>query len=426
MLSSLYIKNFRSILELTVDFSYGEGKAPNGWKERDELPFVEPVAGTRLVPCMAFFGANASGKTNIIRAVYNFLSLLAGTAPAVNFDPNKLNERFADTTLAATYISEKNSYEYRLTYDREGINEESLKKNGKLLYEISNLRPNFTEVLPTPEYTREKLQEILRVECSDGQGKQITSFLHKIGRNYQGLNKDLKAAFEFFNTKIVIHTNHSTIPIEQAVTLLANMHDGDRDAALREITGVIRRLDIDIVSMAMFPIQEKETEQSFSISNEKNAQPENRVQFRVESTHKNINGEDTVLDFKHESAGTKRLAGLVGLILYAIKSGCTLFIDELESSLHPLLLREVLSLFKKRRHNGTGAQLILTTHCTDLLDDSILRISEIALVRKNLSNGTMVKRLVDLKKDGEDIRNVTNFRKQYLQGFYSGVPHPAL
>lgn len=83
-------------------------------------------------------------------------------------------------------------------------------------------------------------------------------------------------------------------------------------------------------------------------------------------------------------------------------------------------------LFKTRRHNKKGAQLIVTTHNTDILDDAILRLSEIALVRKTLANGTLVRRLVDAKKEGEDIRNVTNFRKQYLAGFYSGVPHPAI
>ena len=89
-------------------------------------------------------------------------------------------------------------------------------------------------------------------------------------------------------------------------------------------------------------------------------------------------------------------------------------------------MREIVMLFKKRRHNPKGAQLIVTTHNTDILDDSILRLSEIALVRKTTANGTLIRRLVDAKKDGEDIRNVTNFRKQYLAGFYSAIPHPAL
>lgn len=101
----------------------------------------------------------------------------------------------------------------------------------------------------------------------------------------------------------------------------------------------------------------------------------------------------------------------------AAQIGGVLLVDELERSLHPLLVREVVLQFKKRRLNPKGAQLIITTHSTDLLDDSILRLSKIALVRKTTANSTMIRRLVEVKKAGEDIRNVTNFRKQYLAGF---------
>jgi hypothetical protein len=89
-------------------------------------------------------------------------------------------------------------------------------------------------------------------------------------------------------------------------------------------------------------------------------------------------------------------------------------------------MREIVLLFKNRRHNPKGAQIIFTTHNTDILDDSVLRLSEIALVRKTTANGTLVRRLVDVRNEGEDIRNVTNFRRQYLAGFYSGVPHTSL
>jgi len=145
------------------------------------------------------------------------------------------------------------------------------------------------------------------------------------------------------------------------------------------------------------------------------------------SRHKDISGRPVLLNFlTGASAGTQRLAGLVGLFLHALKTGSTLFIDELECSLHPLLMRELVLLFKKRSHNHKGAQLIFTTHNTDILDDTILRVSEIALTRKTPANGTMIRRLSDLKNEGVDIRNVTNFRKQYLEGFYSGIPHPAI
>lgn len=72
MISTFRIRNFRSILDMTVDFRFAEGKAPNGYKSWDTLPFIEAENGQRLVPCLALFGANASGKTNVIRAVSAF------------------------------------------------------------------------------------------------------------------------------------------------------------------------------------------------------------------------------------------------------------------------------------------------------------------------------------------------------------------
>ena len=127
-----------------------------------------------------------------------------------------------------------------------------------------------------------------------------------------------------------------------------------------------------------------------------------------------------------ESEGTVRLATIVAHLLRAIHMGVPMFIDELDRSLHPLLVRAVLSLFQQRERNKNRAQLIFTTHCTDLLDDEILRLSEIGIVLKNIKLGTKVKRLCDFRKEGTDIRNVTNFRNRYLEGFYSGVPYPEL
>jgi hypothetical protein len=202
----------------------------------------------------------------------------------------------------------------------------------------------------------------------------------------------------------------------------------DEGSALGEITDIVRRLDIDITAIDIVQ-REAGGNEAERLGDVVRINPQTGVRNRVQITavHQDAAGNPVALDFyRHESAGTQRLAGLVGFILYALKTGGVILVDELEGSLHPLLMREIVLLFKKRRRNPKGAQIIFTTHNTDILDDSILRVSEIALVRKTAANGTLVRRLVDAKKDGEDIRNVTNFRKQYLAGFYSGVPHPAL
>lgn len=430
MLSSFFIQNFRSILELKLDFSYGEAKAPNGYKKQEILPFIDAGEGHRLVPCMAFFGANASGKTNILKAAFVFRHMVTSPAGAKwpeIFDPNRLNRKFSDTVFAIEFLLDEHSFEYRIAFNAAEILEETLRKNGAPLYAIHRLEPNFFQKILSTTYSREKLSEVLRVECSDGEGHQTQLFLNRIGFGYPGLNADLKNAFDFFRSHFQITLNTRPILLPVAVKTLAAAMNGDEDAALKEITDVVRRLDIDITGIEIIKKELIEDEENPSSVTQTNSETGAKHSLLITAKHKDTSGKLTVLDFiKHESAGTQRLAGLVGMVLHALKTGGVLLVDELECSLHPLLMREIVILFKIRRNNPKGAQLIFTTHNTDILDDAILRVSEIALVKKTLANGTLVRRLVDLKKDGEDIRNVTNFRKQYLAGFYSGIPHPAL
>ena len=430
MLSSFFIRNFRSILELKLDFSYGEGKAPNGWQKQELLPFLEAENKQRFVPCMAFFGANASGKTNLLKAFAALRRLMASSVTAELseiFDPNLLNPKFSDTTFAVEFLLKGQCFEYRISFNATEILEESLRKNEEPLYAIQRLQPDFSPQIQSNTYSREKLSDILRVECSDGEKHQTKLFLNRVGFGYPGLNDDLKNASIFFRSHCRILQNTRPLHLSRAVGILALAMNGDEDAALREITDVVRRLDIDIAALEIGKKETETGESNPSDISETNPQLAARSFPIITATHKDASGKPTLLDFiKHESAGTQRLAGLVGMVLYSLKTGSVLLVDELECSLHPLLLREIILLFKTRRHNPKGAQIIFTTHNTDILDDSILRLSEIALVRKTLVNGTLVRRLVDAKKDGEDIRNITNFRKQYLAGFYSGVPHPAL
>lgn len=428
MLSSFFVQNFRSILELKLDFAYSEGKAPNGYQDQEIMPFIETANKQRLVPCMAFFGANASGKTNLLKA-FGVLKVLLrdGGKLADLFDPNLLNPKFADTTFAPEFIVGGDRFEYRITYSATAIRDEALLKNGKSIYAIRNLAPEFSPEILSSTYSKEKLSDILRVECSDGEGRQTKPFLHRIGLVYPGLHPDLKNTFAYFQTGLKLFTNEVAMHLPLAVEVLASVSGGDEAAALRKITDVVRRLDVDIAAIDIIRREVGADELLRPGSVLRIDQTGSRHAFQITATHKDAAGNPALLDFiKHESAGTQRLAGLIGLILHALETGGVFLVDELECSLHPLLMRELVLLFKKRRHNPKGAQLIFTTHNTDILDDSILRVSEIALVRKNIVNGTLVRRLVDAKNEGEDIRNVTKFRQQYLAGFYSGIPHPAL
>ena len=137
MLTSFFVRNFRSLLELRLDFSYGEGKAPNRHQSNDILPFIEAPNKQRAVPCMAFFGANASGKTNLLKAFETLKRLvLEGGKLADLFEPNLLNPKFSDTTFELAFILGEEHFTYRMTYSATAISEESLLKNSKPVFTI--------------------------------------------------------------------------------------------------------------------------------------------------------------------------------------------------------------------------------------------------------------------------------------------------
>jgi hypothetical protein len=141
----------------------------------------------------------------------------------------------------------------------------------------------------------------------------------------------------------------------------------------------------------------------------------------IRTTHKTDKGDSVAFDlFKEESRGTQRLFLLSGYILAALKSGQTLFIDEIEASLHPLITKTLISMFTDKDLNGHGAQLIFTTHNADLLDDPGLNLSEICITDQRGFSGTQLKKLSSLP----NLRKTADFRSRYLRGDFEGIPYP--
>jgi AAA15 family ATPase/GTPase len=342
---------------------------------------------------MAFYGPNASGKTNILKAASVFCQL-AGKKESKSlsdfFDPNLLNNKYQDTMFSARFILNGDTYLYSINYNSTTILDENLEKNGENLFNIHNLKAEFSKRLFTQAYRNNRLTNILRVECSNGKGRQTTPFLTKIGQNYQELNKDLKNAHAFMTTNIITYKNKDDMELPRAVDLLASTLDNNKEAAMAQIIDILHHLTIDI-STIQLTVQKTPIWQTFGAGKTwrfKNTM-ETQQAIHMAAIHKNIHGKDVFLDFaKHESAGTQRLAGLVGLLLFALKTGRILLVDELESSLPPCIVRELIALFKQKHRNKNGAQLIFTTHDIGLLSNPVLQPSEITLTYKNLTIGT--------------------------------------
>ncbi|MCA6072160.1 MAG: ATP-binding protein [Endomicrobium sp.] len=147
----------------------------------------------------------------------------------------------------------------------------------------------------------------------------------------------------------------------------------------------------------------------------------------MDSYHKDTNNNEVDFDFfNDESNGTKVLFGLMYKILEVLADGKVLIIDEIDRSIHPLVFAKIIEIFKDKDYNTKNTQLVFTTHCTDILEADILRLSEVATVNKNLNERSTIRRISDFKDSHEfkNIRNTTDFRKLYLQGFFKGIPFP--
>lgn len=428
MLSYFRIQNFKSILDLTLNLSFAEGKAPANYANLPFLPFVGAQNDTkaRYVPVMALYGANASGKTNILQALFVLKRLLVFGVEK-NYHPNRLNPKYNTTSFEIGVFVNDVHYDYYVEYNQNGIQHEILYKDNKahVVFEIEK-HECFFDNIATAEYTDLRLKEIYKVECLNEQQQQVIPFLAKIAKNYTGLNLDIVAVRNALIQQIEVYPENN-IPLSFVLDKLVREKSVENlTEAFDNITSILKKLDIDINKLTfdrkrkpiidrnnVFGVMDENT--TFYMPTDKDV-----IIDSIKSYHTDINGNEVVFNFNEESEGTVTLSGIIGMCLSALAKGNVLCVDELDKSLHSKLLIEIVKLFKDKRYNKHNAQLVFTAHNTDILDNDIMRISEVGVVDKTEKNGTAMKRVSDF--DGK--RNVTNFRKQYLDGVFSGIPYP--
>ncbi len=421
MLLSFHIENFKSILDVTIPLTYAEKKAPNGYKEMALYPFIEEN-DFRTVPILAFYGANASGKSNIVKAFSLLTHIVRKKYNPNDFTPNKLHSNNSPIIFKLDFLKSGKEYSYALKIDDKEIIYEQLNQGEKCIFSIDNREAQFND-LTTDAYPIEKLESIFSVECLDHDKKFLTPFLTVVGSNYAGLNLFITDAYIFLTKKLEVY-GLNRFPFSYGIEKLAETNDDEGlQNAFNEVVTILRKLDIDITRMELKRNDISNNQKiNFRDNHEyvRNLKSKTFTEIEINSYHKDVNGNEIQFDFNEESTGTQRVACLLGIILSVLQRGNILIIDELGNSLHPYLFAEIVRLFKDKRYNKKNAQLIFTTHNTDIMDDDMMRVSELGIVKKTLKKGTEIKRISDF----EGVRNVTSFRKQYLEGNFSGIPFP--
>lgn len=380
MLLSFKINNYKSIKDLTVKLSYGEKKAPNGYKESSYLPFIEENKN-RAVPCLAIYGPNASGKTNIIKAMDTFHDIVINQFNPSLSHPNIIQDCGLITSYSLSLVRNGKLIEYYLSHNSKEIVEEKLISNSKVIFSITH--NNF--------FGCDNLKKVFEDHFLNKDKLFTKPFLYK----YSLINDDCFITYSFILNNLKIHlTNHS--PTDYLIENLANIKDKKAlQLTLDRISLLLRKLDLGI--------------NKISYTNKDG---------KIKSYHLNSNKIEIETPFENESLGTKKVAFLIMAMLNALDMGSVLIIDKLGNSIHPILLKELILLFKDKRYNKNNAQLVFTSHDTEIMDHELMRVSEIGIVNKIKSKGTQFIRVVDFK----GVRNVTRFRKQYLGGQFGGIP----
>lgn len=146
--------------------------------------------------------------------------------------------------------------------------------------------------------------------------------------------------------------------------------------------------------------------------------------YKIDAIHKMTDSQEmAAIPLKMESSGTLKMFALYPSLKDVLDNGGTLFIDELNARLHPLLVRNIILTFLSPEINTQNAQLIFTTHDIWQFSNELLRRDEIWLVNKNRDGVSELYSLADFKdEEGNKVRRDEALSKKYLTGNYGAIP----
>lgn len=398
MLESIEIKNFSCIKHLHLQLNFAEGKAPNGYKESPLWPFIEAGKSTksRLCPVLALYGPNASGKTTVLLAMRLLQQIVRTGWKKHFFNPNKISATVHDASLLSiVFWKELKRFSYSLEFGKNGIVAEHLECEGRKIFDVVGAKLAFLD--EGIESLQDDVLSTFESRCIHAATKQqVNTLLNELPLALPGISENLLLAREFITSDLIFIDQ--SIDFYRGLELLADTFGGTESDNMQKAQELfvqyLKKLDFRIVGI--------------------------NIQNLEETLHKTEAGEIVKFDISYESRGTQHLARILGGLLAAIRQGKTVLIDELDDSLHSLLVMELVKLFKEKRINENKAQLIFTIHNTDLLSENLLGLSEIGIVSQRGFEGSKLLRLVEIPR----LRNSADFRRRYLRGEFGGIPFP--
>lgn len=377
MIISLSFKNFYSladevVLDFTADFSSKSSR-------NDLIENIIDYNGEKFVNILGIFGANAAGKSNIIKAM-NFCrnlildSHIYNEGQVFDFQPFKFNSD-SPSEFYINFLIDNIEYEYSFSLIKDKVISESLyyypnKRKAKVFE-----RENTTEF----SYGKGTVSRPSEIEASTSSNTLFLSRASSMNRPI------LKSVYKFFADNIWI--GFGTLD-------LFNIKKEDLEGNKNILLKTLEISDSDIVD--------------FSISETGNGQ------MQIFTYHKE--NPALAFDFEtEESEGTKRLFHLLILLIKSIKRGTAFFLDEFDLKMHLRLAEFLLDVIRTSKKS----QLVFTSHNQALINEQKLRREQIIIVTKDKDG----KSDFTVLSDFEGIDKRTDIQKAYLQGRLDGIPY---
>ena len=391
MILEFCVTNYLSIKdELKLSFVASTLKE-NLSETNDTIPLSD--TGMSIVRSAVIYGANASGKSNVLKAlnfykrfiIDSFKNSQAGESIEVeNFRLNSttVNE---PTTMEATFSDGDTIYRYGFEVTDKAVCTEWLyqRVNRKRAKEVEVFYREDGNTTVHPKSSL--LQELVNK-------KMVRENALLLSTAAQFNDPKAVAILKWLNDMQVLFCSEDDKLWQQAIKHL------DNEALRNRIVAFAKYADLGIESIAKIDNQIVSSHRQY----DNEGREINNVTFSFNS---------------NESEGTIKYFSLAYPIIDALDNGKRIVIDELDSKLHPLLVKKIITLFNSSETNPKGAQLLFTTHDTFLLSANLFRRDQVWFTQKDNFGATEAYSLAEYK-----VRRTSPFEKDYLQGKYGATP----
>lgn len=401
-------------------------------QHKDRLSFLQRY-NAHILPIAAIYGGNASGKTNLFKALFCVKRLVTEMMQPDNSIPIdffRLDPKYKTepTHFCIEFLIDEVVYEFSFVADREMILEEKLVETSadsddKILFHRKDNKVKFHSSLKD----HPRLDFIFQ-----GTIKNQLFITNAVFQNVE----ELKPIYDWFRYTLVLVTpNSQFIPFENFLNKSHHLHINMNDILPQLDTG-ISKLGGEDISFENIQISQAEKDKI-----QRELKEGDTTRFRGEGLppitltrkdgkviaeklvtyHKSIDGSEIPFEIFQESDGTQRVIDLLPAILEIsrLDSRQIYVIDELDRSMHTHLTRKLIEGYLSNCTSENRSQLLFTTHDALLMNEHLLRNDELWLTERNSEGSSSLGSVSDYK----DAQNDKDLQKSYLQGRLGGVPN---